>query len=247
LSASYLLFIVLGAFAGGFVNGLAGTATALFALCFFLIVLPPKAAVAVVAVLAILAGSQGLWVVRHNIINNKSKLLMFLVPGLVGVPIGISLLQYIDTDMLRLLIGALLVVYGGYFSSRESLPAISKETPIADCLVGFIGGLLGGMASLAGAIPGMWLSMRPWSKGDIRSVLQAFNVVILLTTAILLFLDGAYDDVAIKALVIALPVALVASQIGIMVFQRINDSQFRRLLIGLSLIMGVGILLQRFL
>lgn len=247
MSASFILFIALGALAGGFINGLAGTGTALFALGFFLMVLPPKAAVAVVSILAVLAGSQGLWVVRHDIRANLSKLLMYLVPGLLGVPIGISLLQFVDTDTLRLLIGVLLVVYGGYFSARNALPAFSQATPLIDALVGFIGGLLGGMASLAGAVPGMWLSMRPWTKGEIRSVLQPFNVTVLSTTVVLLFFNGAYDSTVLKALIIALPVALVASQLGILIYQRISDTQFRRLLIGLSLLMGLGILLQRFL
>lgn len=242
----FVIFIVLGAIAGGFINGLAGTGTALFALVFFLTVLPPKSAVAVVSVLAVLAGSQGLWVVRRDIQANKAKLLRFLIPGLLGVPIGISLLAYIDTESLRLLIGVLLVVYGGYFSFREALPAINRATPLVDVCVGFVGGLLGGMAALAGAIPGMWLTMRPWTKGEIRSVLQTFNVAILITTVVLLFINGSYDSTTLKALLIALPVALIASQIGILIFKKITDTQFRRLLIGLSLLMGIGILLQRF-
>ena len=43
-----ILFLTLGAAAGGFVNGLAGTGTALFALGFYTVVLPPVQAVAVV-------------------------------------------------------------------------------------------------------------------------------------------------------------------------------------------------------
>jgi len=246
VTATFILFIVLGAIAGGFINGLAGTSTALFALGFFLVVLPPITAVAVVSILAVSVGVQGLWLVRKDIRANQSSLLLFVLPGLLGVPIGLSLLNYIDTDTLRLLVGVMLVMYGGYFSSRGALPAIHQKTPIVDGMVGFIGGVLSGMASLAGAIPGMWLSMRPWAKGEIRAVLQSFNAVVLSTTVILLFANGAYDDMATRAILIALPIALLASQLGIAVFRRTTDTQFRRLLIGLSLVMGVGILLQRF-
>ena len=48
-----LLFLVLGALAGGFINGLSGTGTALFALGFYLVVLDPITAVAIVALLTV--------------------------------------------------------------------------------------------------------------------------------------------------------------------------------------------------
>jgi len=244
VTSTVIVFLALGATAGGFVNGLAGTGTALFSLGFYLMVLPPITAVAVVSVLATLAGIQGLWVVRADIKANKSKLLQFLVPGLLGVPIGVLLLEFINAETLRLFIGVLLVVYGGYFSFRASLPSITKATPKIDISVGLVGGVLGGLASMSGAIPVMWLSMRPWTKGEIRAVLQPFNMVILTATATTLFFKGAYDDTAVKALLLTIPIALIASQVGIFVFGRLSDTLFRRLLIGLSLLMGVGLVVQ---
>lgn len=207
-------------------------------------VLPPITAVAIVSVLAILAGVQGLWVVRADIKANKSKLLQFLLPGLIGVPIGVMLLDFINAETLRLFIGVLLVLYGGYFSFRAALPAITQATPKINVSVGLIGGLLGGLASLSGAVPVIWLSMRPWTKGEIRAVLQPFNMLILAATSSMLFFKGAYDDTTLKALLLTIPIALIASQVGIFVFQRISDSVFRRLLIGLSLLMGLGLVLQ---
>ncbi|MGA9409404.1 MAG: sulfite exporter TauE/SafE family protein, partial [Roseobacter sp.] len=80
-----ILFLVLGAVAGGFINGLAGTGTALFALGFYLVVLDPVRAVAIVAFMSVLAGLQGLWIVRAEIFGQPRRLLRFLLPGLLGV------------------------------------------------------------------------------------------------------------------------------------------------------------------
>ena len=90
-----LTFLILGGLAGGFINGFAGTGTALFALGFFLVVLDPLPAVAIVALTSTLTGLQGLYVVRSELAHNKMRLARFILPGLVGVPIGISLLAFI--------------------------------------------------------------------------------------------------------------------------------------------------------
>ena len=238
----FAVYLILGAIAGGFINGLAGSGTALFALGFYLVVLDPVRAVAVVALMSVLAGLQGLWIVRREIFAQPHRLLRFLLPGLVGVPIGLSLLSVIDARTLRIVISALLILYGFYFGFRTSLPAFSRRTPWIDGLVGFTGGLLGGAASVSGAIPAMWVSIRPWTKSESRAVLQPFNVVILSATITLLFLKGAYDRTAQDALLITLPMGLVAAQIGIMVFRRLSDNAFRRLLILLTLLMGLGVM-----
>ena len=237
-----MTFLILGAAAGGFINGLSGTGTALFALGFYLVVLPPVTSVAIVGLMAFLAGIQGLWVVRSEILAKPARLIPFLLPGLAGVPIGLTLLDVIDAGTLRIGIAALLIVYGGYFSFRASLPAFERVTPWLDALIGFIGGVLGGAASVSGAIPAMWLSLRPWPKAETRAVLQPFNVAILSTMVTLLFFKGAYDVNAVRALMVTVPVGLIAAQIGIAVFKRLSDNVFRRLLIILTLLMGLGIL-----
>lgn len=247
MSADFFVYLSLGALAGGFINGLSGTGTALFALGFYLVVLEPVKAVAVVAFMSVLAGLQGLWIVRAQIRAQPVRLLRFLIPGLIGVPIGIALLAKIDAGTLRITVATLLIVYGCYFGFRASLPAFSRRTPIIDSIIGLVGGVLGGAASVSGAIPAMWLSIRPWTKSETRAVLQPFNVAILGTTVSLLFFNGAYDRMALSALLITIPVGLIAAQIGILVFKRLSDIAFRRLLIILTLLMGVGIMVSELL
>lgn len=242
MSSETIMYLVLGAAAGGFINGLSGTGTALFALGFYLAVLDPVRSVAIVAVMSVLAGLQGLWIVRKEISANPRRLARFLLPGLAGVPLGLALLDIIDARSLRISIAALLIIYGGYFGFRAVLPSFSRNTPWADTGIGFIGGVLGGTASVSGAIPTMWLSLRPWSKSETRAVLQPYNVLILSTTVCLLFFKGAYDKTALSALLVTLPCGLIAAQIGIMVFHALSDTGFRRLLIVLTLLMGLGIL-----
>ena len=244
MSWADILIILTGAVAGGFINGLAGTGTALFALGFFLVALDPVSAVAVVALMSVVTGLQGLWEVRSALTRNVPRLLRFIVPGLAGVPVGILLLSQIDAETLKLVIAALLIIYGGFFSFRRNLPRFERRTPVLDSGVGLIGGILGGMAALSGALVVIWLSMRPWPKAETRAVLQPFNVSVLLTTTLMLWWGGAYTTATLTAFLIALPASILAAQVGLFVFRRIADNTFRRLLIGLSLLLGLGILIN---
>jgi uncharacterized membrane protein YfcA len=192
----------------------------------------------------VLAGLQGLWVVRSEIMANPIRLLLFLVPGLAGIPLGLILLELIDAGTLRIGIAILLIIYGGYFSLRAALPAFERRTPWLDAAIGFVGGVLGGAASVSGALPAMWLSIRPWPKAETRAVLQPYNVVILSTTFVLLALKGTFDNQALSALVVTIPAGIVAAQVGIFVFKRLTNDGFRRLLIVLTFLMGMGILVS---
>lgn len=240
-------FLALGALAGGFINGLSGTGTALFALGFYLVVLEPLTAVAIVALMSVLAGLQGVWIVRAAILAQPKRLMRFLIPGLCGVSVGVMLIDHIDAGALRIAIAVLLIIYGGYFSMRAALPAFERRTPWIDGLVGLLGGILGGTAGVSGALPQMWVSLRPWTKSETRAVLQPFNVAVLSTTVVLLAFKGAFDATAQMALLVTVPLGLLAAQIGIAVFRRLSDTAFRRLLILLTFAMGVGILLSELL
>ncbi|MCH8465936.1 MAG: sulfite exporter TauE/SafE family protein [Roseinatronobacter sp.] len=242
MSGGEIGFILAGAFAGGLINGLAGTGTALFALGFLMVALNPLSAVGVVVLMSVVTGLQGLWEVRAALRENMARRLRFILPGLVGVPVGVLLLRHMDATVLKLLIAALLILYGGFFSFRATLPKFERRTPVLDSMMGFSGGFLGGMAGLSGALLVIWLSMRPWPKAETRAVLQPFNVAILGLTALMLWHNGVYDATTMTAFFIALPASFLAVQIGLWLFRRISDTAFRRLLIGRSLLLGLGTL-----
>lgn len=196
---------------------------------------------------SVLVELQGLWIVRAQIFAQPKRLLRFMLPGLAGVLIGSMLLTSEDAGSRRIAIASMLIIYGSYFSLRAALPAVSRPTPKIDSAIGFVSGIMGGAASVSGALPIMWLSMRPWTKAETRAVLQPFNAAILSTTICLFYLKGAYDDVALTALLITVPTGLVAAQVGIAVFRRLSDTDFRRLLIALTLLLGIGVMISEIL
>lgn len=238
MSEWQIVLLVSGAAAGGFINGLAGFGTALFALGFWLQFLDPVRAVSIVVVISVITGLQGVWLVRHSILDQPHRLIRFLVPGILGIPIGIASLSFLQPDPLKLAIAALMLLYGGYFIVRRDLPKLETPTPVGDVIVGFFGGILGGAASLSGALPTMWCALRPWTKSETRAVLQPYNVAILGLTAASFAFSGAYDRQSLFLIGVSLPIALITSRIGIFTFLRLQDVQFRKLIISMMFLSG---------
>lgn len=237
-----LVFLLAGAAAGGFINGLAGFGTSLFALGWWLQVMAPVEAVALSLIMSVASGLQGVWLVRRSV--SFSRLGPFLLPAFLGIPIGLMVLHRIDAEVLKLVVASFLIVFAGYFVARRSLPSIVAPTPVADGVTGFFGGILGAIAGLSGALPTMWTTLKPWTKEVRRAVLQPYNVAVLGISAILLAIDGVYDREALVRIAIAFPATMIASQAGIWVFSRLNDVQFRWLVVGLMLLSGVVLMVR---
>ena len=241
MTVHFVGVLLAGALIGGFINGLAGFGTALLALGIWLQVLPAKQAIALVLVTSVLCGLQGLWIVRRDIGRHKARLARYLLPAVAGLPLGFLMVPYIDAAILKMTIAVLLVSYGVYFTARRSLSQFDRSTPVADAVVGFVGGIMGGAASLSGAIPTMWVGLRPWTKGEMRAVLQPFNVVVLALTGAYFAWLGAYSREVLILVAIALPGTLVGAQAGIFAFHRLGHVAFRWLLI--VLLLGSGVLI----
>ena len=237
-----LVFLLAAGLSGGFVNGLAGFGTALFSLGWLLQVMPPQQAVAIALVCSLVTGVPGVWQVRHSI--DRRRLALFILPAFAGIPIGTVLLGLVDTRLLSLLVGGMLLLYGGYFAFRRTLPAIEGNWTLVEAGIGFVGGVLGAMAGLSGALPSMWLALRPWPKAVQRGIMQPFSMVILLVATVLLALEGVFTPQVLYNLTLVLPASIFGAVIGLMLFRRMADALYPRVLIGLMLISG-GTLLAR--
>ena len=242
-SPDVLIYIIAGALMGGFINGLASFGTALFTLGFWLQIMPPLQAVSMILVVSVVTGIQGFWVVRKTIFQFPRRIMRYVLPSFFGIPLGLYSLAFINAEMLKLIVGGFMSSYGVYILITRKLPSLAKEYVAIDSTIGFLGGFLGGLASLSGAIPSVWLSLHKWPKAEIRSVLQVYNLTVLSITCISLAIAGTYNYQSVKILMMAIPISIFGAQIGLFCFKILDDTQFRITLISLMFISGFLIFL----
>ncbi|MGI9483378.1 MAG: sulfite exporter TauE/SafE family protein [Hyphomicrobiales bacterium] len=228
--------LAFGALLAGFVAGLTGFGTAMTALAFWLYVVPPVVAAPLAAICAIGAHVLSVRKIWRDFDLHAAR--PFLIGGIVGVPIGVSLLTWLSADTFKGIVGLFLVIYAGIMLSMKNPPAVSWGGRIADGVSGFIGGVLGGFSGLSGPVPTLWAILRGWGKERQRSVIQGFNMLVL-TFAIAIFaFKGMLTGSVLSAAIICIPATLVGSWFGTNAYLAIDAATFRRIVLVLLCISG---------
>jgi uncharacterized membrane protein YfcA len=230
-----IALVVAGALAAGFVNGLSGTGYALVALGFWLHAMSPMTAAPLVAFCAVAGHVQSLPKIWSGVI--WTRLWPFLVGGMIGVPVGTALLGYVRVGPLKVGVGVLLILYCCWMGLVRRPPVVMGGGRPADAMAGLGGGVLGGMASLSGPIPVIWVQLRGWTMLAQRGVSQPYNMSILTLSLVSAAVAGYLDRTFFLWAAISLPVTLASAHFGLKLYGRIDDAQFRRIvlvLLGLS-------------
>ena len=230
-------FIVItsGALAGGFVSGLAGFGTGITAISIWLYAVSPAVAASLVVVCSVIAQAQTLPVIWRSI--EAKRVFPFILPGVLGVPLGIVLLSHLDARILKLAIGGLLLSFSAYMLFNRSPAKSTWGGLIADGTIGFGGGVLGGLAGLSGPLPTMWATIRGWGKHESRGLFQAFNLTVLSTALLSHAFAGLLTAEVGWAVLAALPGTITGAWLGAHAYGRLDDRRFRviiLLLLGLS-------------
>lgn len=235
-----ILLVLLGALAGGLVNGLTGFGTGITAMGLWLYAVSPPVASALVLVCSAVSQMQTLPIIWGKV--DWRRTLVFVVPGLMGVPIGAWLLPLIDPRTFKIGVGVLLVAYASYVLLRKTTLSSSFGGRLADGTVGFGGGVLGGLSGLSGVLPVVWTDIRGWSKSERRTVLQAFNLTILSAALVSFAVSGLLTREVAMAAAAALPGTVVGAWIGARAYQRLGDRGYQRIIMALLLISGLMLL-----
>ncbi len=229
--------VLLGAFAGGFVSGLAGFGTGLVALGIWLYVLDPGTASSLVIICSVVSQTQTLPAIWHAI--EVRRVWPIVVSGLVGVPVGTLLLGAVDPGSFKLAVGVLLLVISGWLLLSAGRVRVRFGGRGADALVGFAGGVMGALSGLSGPLPTLWASVRGWGKDERRAVFQAFNWSVLTLSLIVHGAAGLLTREVFWLTLAALPGTVIGAWLGARVYRRLSDQRFQRVVLGLLFVSGV--------
>ncbi|MEP7209754.1 MAG: sulfite exporter TauE/SafE family protein [Alphaproteobacteria bacterium] len=224
--------------AAGFVQGLSGFAFSLVALSVWAWAIEPTVA-APMAVFGSLIGQLLALPMLWKGVSLK-RLAPFIAGGVIGVPLGVWLLGVVDPAEFKLGLGIFLLVYCPAMLLAPSTLAIKWGGAWANAVAGWIGGVCGGIAGLAGGIPTLWCTLRGWDKDTQRGVMQAFNITMHITTLISYAVVGhVFTGRVLGLFAVIAPALAIPVLLGTLVFKRLDQKAFRRLVLALLFVSGV--------
>jgi uncharacterized membrane protein YfcA len=227
-----LILLIAGASVAGFVQGLSGFAFGMVAMSFWVWGLDPHVA----SVMAVFGGLTGQLVATFPVRRGLrlATLLPFLAGGLLGIPLGVSVLPHLDPLLFKLFFGLMLVIICPVMLFSQNLPRVTRGARIGDGLAGVGGGIMSGIGGFAGVLPTLWCTVRGLGKEHQRAVIQNFNLAILAITMTTYLASGIVTRAMASMLPIVAAALLIPNLIGARIYIGLSETAFRRIILACS-------------
>jgi len=170
--------------------------------------------------------------------------LAYIVGGLVGVPIGLWLLQSLPTHIFAGGLGLFLIIYSALVLLKPDSLRISLSGWKPAVAMGAAGGIVGGFSAFPGSIPVVYLGLRGLSKTETRNITQPYILALqLVSLSILALIRPAIFNTQFWLLwALTLPAVLLGTSTGVALYRRLSEVNFRRAVLILLMVSGVSMI-----
>jgi uncharacterized protein len=160
---------------------------------------------------------------------------------IIGIPIGVSILAYVNPTYMRVGVGVLLVLYSVYGLARPVFAPMKIGTG-TDIAIGISNGMLGGLTGLGGVISTISCQWRGWPKDMQRAVFQPVLFVAFVVISVSQAVAGSFTRDTLTLYGVGVPFMVAGLWIGFKLFGKINDETFRKTVLVLLLFAGLSLI-----
>lgn len=219
----------------GCVQGVTGFGAGLIAIPLLCLIIDIKTAIPLVVLNGLAMTSWLAFSLRRSF--DRRKIVPLITGAVPGIFLGGYLLQHINQDIARILLGALLVLYsciGLLFQPRpRQLPGELGY------LAGFCSGCITSLLSAGGPPVIMYSTLMNWKPEEIRATLTAFFVCNAGLTVMVHAAHGMTTVLTLKYFLVTMPLILAGTNTGSLLNKRIGQRLYLRLVYLLLLPMGI--------
>jgi uncharacterized membrane protein YfcA len=231
------LLLSVAIFLGAFVSGFAGFAFSAAAGGILLHAFLPMEAVPLMMACSVGVQATNLWALRQDIQWKQS--LVLVLGGILGVPIAVWLLHTTDARTFREVFGLAVVLYAGYMLFRPGIAYLQLMSRTRNALIGFGGGLIGGLTAMPGALPTIWCDMHGMPKNQQRGLVQPFIAAMQVFALVLMLIHRDLSAGVLANLLLGIPALIAGSALGILAFRSVSEKAFRRIILVVLLVSGL--------
>lgn len=231
-----LVFIII--FVAIFTQTVTGFGLALVSMPLLVLFLPVQVAAPLVALVAGMA--ESLLLLKYREALNFQAVSLLIIASILGIPIGVYLLGWVDEAVVTAVLGIIVVAYALHALLGFNPPELAHRGWAA--LFGFTGGILGGAYNVSGPPVIIYGSCRRWPPAEFKSNLQGFFLIASITVIISHFLSGNFTSVVWYNFSIAVPAILLALLIGFRLDKYVDPQRFRKIVLMALVVLGIGLI-----
>jgi uncharacterized membrane protein YfcA len=221
---------------GATISGLTGFGFGLVIVPFMLLLFEPPTVVVLTGALAIASGIPIL--VEDRTLIRVRIVSPLLAPALIGSFAGVRILTSLDTRYIKLVAGVVVVSFAVMVARGFVIPGIRSR--LAPIVAGFSSGALGSSTGMSGPPVVLFLTDRAPEPRVFRASITAYFTATNLVGITLVAQTGAVGAREFAFAAVLLPFALLGRRLGQLLHNRVNQTQFRRITLGLLVLTGTS-------
>ena len=217
------------------IQALSGFGFALFIVPFLAMLIGPRDTVMLANLMSVVSSGSQAIVLRKSANRRTAGTLM--VGSLVGMPLGLAVLLFLDADALKLMIAGMVIFFTMLLMRGFALHSVGRA---GDLLAGLTSGVLNTSTSMSGPPVVLYLQGKGLAPLHFRATIATYFAVASTIAVLLLILAGAAQPYVFAAFAISMPAVLAGQRIGNLLFEYIEQALFRRLVYVILLVSGAS-------
>lgn len=238
-----LILVLAILFIGSFIQGASGFGFGLFSMGLLPTLLSLKNSTLLVLALTVIL-SLNIAIKFAKYIQVK-ELIYIVSSALAGRVLSFFFLNFFgDMDIMKKLLGFVLIgmVIYLYLNGKQTYtPALEK--PIFPILIGFIGGVIGGVFAVGGPFFVFYFLLRYAEKTSYNANLQASFVIMNCFTIVLHGINGDFNNNLFLYLLLGTVAVLFGVNLGLKYFERLPRELIKKLASFIVLIAGLNLII----
>ncbi len=239
-----IIYILAILFIATLVRSTFGFGESLIAVPLLILFIPIETAVPFSVLVSIFIAAVVVVQDRKQIHFHSAKWL--IVFAILGIPIGLLLLLYGDENIVKIILGILIILYSVYSLVSKNVFHLKTDNKVWLFVCGFLSGVLGGAYGLNGPPLVIYGNIRKWSAKHFRATLQAYFLPASIIGMLGYWYNGLWSWTVTYYFLISLPVIIPAIFLGRYLNHQLKDGSFLKYVyIGL-IVIGIILLSQSF-
>jgi len=165
------------------------------------------------------------------------KIILMLVFGILGIPLGVYFLKYTNPILLKTSAGVLVITTG--LLMMRGYKQKFKSEKISYSIAGLTSGVLNGSLSLSGPPIAFFLSNEGYDKVEFRANLTFYGIITNIIAISIYFNTGMLGENVLKVVLGGLISLILGTYVGILVAKKIPNNTFKNLVLIMLIAVGL--------